>query len=79
MIPGLNRARAACAAESNAGNVSSCASSNWHAASREIGCAPSANSAANTASEEKVAIRRYFEILLIEIEIQEIEIQPKKR
>jgi len=26
-----------------------------------------------------VAIRRYFEILLIEIEIQEIEIQPKKR
>src|SRR5271169_2407691 len=70
MTPGLNFARASCAAERSEGSASASARSSRHAASREIGFAPSlANSAAaDSASGEKVAIRRYFEIRFIEIQ-----------
>src|ERR1039458_8306204 len=68
MTPGLNFERASCADESREGSESSSARSRRQAASREIGIASSANSAANTASGEKVAIRRYFETRFIKVQ-----------
>src|ERR1035438_6154879 len=63
MIPGLNRARASCAAESREGSMSSSVPSSRQAASREIGSA-FANSAAvgDSASGRKVAIRLGFKL-----------------
>src|SRR6202158_1105478 len=68
MTPGLNLARASCAAESREGSMASSVRSNRQAASREIGFAPAfANSAivAASASGKKVAIRLYFETRFI--------------
>src|SRR5260370_1746241 len=68
MTPGLNLARASCAAASREGSMASSARSNGQAASREVDFAPAAvNSAAGAerASGKKVAIRLYFEIRCI--------------
>ena len=59
MIPGLNLARASCAARSREGSMASSVRSSRQAASREIGSAPAfANSAAvgDSASGRKVAM-----------------------
>jgi hypothetical protein len=56
MTPGLNFARAACAAPSKEGNASSFARNSQHAASREIGCAPLVNCSTDNAFREMVAI-----------------------
>src|ERR1019366_8672439 len=69
MTPGLNLARASCAAESREGSMPSSARKRRQAASREIGFVPaSANSAvADRASGKKAVIRLYFEIRFIPI------------
>src|ERR1700687_1298618 len=69
MTPGLNLARASCAAANREG-MSASGRSNRQASSREIGFAPAAANpaaVADRASGKKVAILLYFEIRFIPI------------